>query len=494
MFALEALDRKAWQSYYIWLILALSCKWYIGFAAMALGLILYVLGERKMGLVTAGLGIGWVIISFLIIRPFYAPIGNEAAEARATLSTYFLSRFNIEHLQATIILRLVNAVIVLMPALIVLGWRAPLWLIPAGIIALPALMSSGFGPSFSYRTHHYAAAVPFLMAAIVYGAARLRQRQDNAFDELSRKRYEWRKRVMLTLVVTLVFTIAFVDTPLSPRFYFKSMGSGEGLDVSRYGVTARDRMKERWIIENVPPDVAIASDELLATRLVNREILYLTTRPITRSLDKLLAEVEYVVIDALYDFALANPSALETTISGGILHERDAVKLLLNSPEFTLLKARDGLLLFGRTNPGLTQSVELAGIGDRKQVTRVNQKLGLVEAEITQTVGRRIKIRYDWLRLEPPANDGPMIAITGLEGVEQARMIHLPTWAILPVEKWPADQIIRETIEYEIPDEIQPGTYRLKVSWYDARSIHAPETDEQSRVGKIVDLGVVTVG
>lgn len=163
-----------------------------------------------------------------------------------------------------------------MPALIVLGWRAPWWLIPADIIALPALMSSGYGPSFSYRTHHYAAAVPFLMVAIIYGAARLRQRQNNAADKLSRKRYEWRKRVVLTLVVTLVFTIAFVDTPLSPRFYFNSMGSGEGLDVSRYGVTARDNMKERWIIENVPLDVAIASDELLATRLVKWEILYLT--------------------------------------------------------------------------------------------------------------------------------------------------------------------------------------------------------------------------
>lgn len=219
----------------------------------------------------------------------------------------------------------------------------------------------------------------------------------------------------------------------------------------------------------------------------------LDNRPITRSLDKLLAEVEYVVVDALYDFALANPSAPETTISGGVLHERDAVILLPNSPDFALLKAPDGLQLFGRTNPGLTQIVELAEIGDKTQVTNANHHIGLIEAEIMQAGRRRIKICFDWLVLGSPANDGPMIAITELEGVEQARMVHLPTWAILPVDKWPADQIICEKIEYEIPDEVQPGTYRVKVGWYDARSIYAPETDERSRIGKIMDIGALTM-
>lgn len=240
IFAIEAADRDSRIQYFVWLVLALSCKWYVGIPVAFYGLILWKAGNRQIGKPTLLLGIFWSLAAMLILLPIFAPQGQEAVQARATITTYLTSRFKQLDLRSTWFLRLGNAIIVALPAVIVLGWRSPLWLLPAAAVGIPALLSSGFGPAFSYRTHHYAVAVPFLMSAIVFGAYRLRQREGTAADEVELKKYRWNGRVLLTFVALLIFHIAFVDSPLNPNFYLAKDGSATGLDIGKYGIIDRD--------------------------------------------------------------------------------------------------------------------------------------------------------------------------------------------------------------------------------------------------------------
>jgi len=65
---LDALDREAWWAYAGWLILALSCKFYVSAAVIGLGVTLFLHGKRRIAGWTAGAGFVWGLFAFFVIR------------------------------------------------------------------------------------------------------------------------------------------------------------------------------------------------------------------------------------------------------------------------------------------------------------------------------------------------------------------------------------------------------------------------------------------
>ncbi|NJN53474.1 MAG: DUF2079 domain-containing protein [Anaerolineae bacterium] len=89
----------------------------------------------------------------------FAP--TESVQAAATTGGYVSYYFSqLGQIGQTVPLRLAHGLIVFAPV-VLLAWRAPLWLLPAAAVALPTLISNGPGPTYDYRYHHYALAVPF---------------------------------------------------------------------------------------------------------------------------------------------------------------------------------------------------------------------------------------------------------------------------------------------------------------------------------------------
>lgn len=119
LFAIDAADRQAWRSYGLWLALALSCKFYVAAPVAALGVVLWFKGERRAGVATALAAILWGAIAFFAIRSAFAPPAEVAAEAvnvQASAAGYFFNRFQLGYVWDTAVIRLVHAIIVLMPA------------------------------------------------------------------------------------------------------------------------------------------------------------------------------------------------------------------------------------------------------------------------------------------------------------------------------------------------------------------------------------------
>jgi hypothetical protein len=200
-------------------------------------------------------------------------------------------------------------------------------------------------------------------------------------------------------------------------------------------------------------------------------------------LERNLAQVDYVVPDALFDYAVPLDGGLTF---GGSLYDVPAIMLLLQSPEFTLLDARDGLLLFARDAdpalgvrqeitrlPGTVDSQALATFGD----------ITLLDAALARLGEGRFSLRCDWM-LSDTTEMPPLFAVSRLEGIENARIVHLPTLALYPTVNWTADEVVREEFVFTLPDDVSAGRYPLRVGWYDGSNVYAAFTDERSRVGE----------
>ncbi|NJN17834.1 MAG: DUF2079 domain-containing protein [Oscillochloris sp.] len=341
LFALDAVDRRAWRSFTFWAILAASCKFYVAGPLGLIGLIAWwQYGERRIGLTIFLSALAYGLFTFLIIRPLF----DTRFDTTSGTSLYYINYYfgQIATVAESWIPRLVSAMVVFAPAILLAGggWR---WLLPALPLAFAALISTGPGGSYHYGYHHYALVAPFVLMACAEGVRRVR-----ALAEAGRTRRHWQADLAISAVLVILTTVLLVDTPLNPRFW--SGAPNNGFDHSVYGVTTRDRLKDRFLAEYVPPQAPIATSQFLATQLVNRDTLYLTRYANDLAedrLSKVLPQVEYVVADALFDFRVVGQSR----IIGGAAYDQPAIAALLRDPDFGLIAANDGVLIFAR-NPG----------------------------------------------------------------------------------------------------------------------------------------------
>ena len=368
IFAIEALDREAWWAYAAWIVLALMCKFYVAFAVPSLAVSLFLLKRKKPAIATAALGLLWLALTLFIHSQFGS--GQVDSNATSRLARYIEFYFDdLALIASSLVPRALNIAIAFSPVLL-LAIRSPHWLIPGRILAAPIVLSTGPGPVYLYRNHHYALIVPFLMAALVFGASKL------AISPSRRIKLDgtpWRSlegKVILVLFLTLIFNVAFVQTPLSPSFYtWDYLGTR---DIPAQGITDRDQMITDWLSSKVPGEAPIASDVLLAPHLTNRSTLYSTfhtnrnTALSGEALENVIGEVDFFVIDLFSEFF--RPETLN-----GILQDK----------EFVLREARDGLLLFGRSAAGMEQVVSIKEPQQPIQLkTQFGEIVGLVDAQL----------------------------------------------------------------------------------------------------------------
>lgn len=484
LFALDALDSGAWRRYALFTALALSCKFYV--AAPVAGIGAYMVlwgGRRRAGAATIIAAVVYGLLAFLVVRPLFAgPSVGVAAASRGYTSYYF---GQIAEVWDTLGDRLLSALVVFGPVLLV-AWRGWRWLLPGMPIAIAALLTTGPGGAYDYRYHHYAVVVPFIVMATIAGVeASVKRARAAALDAQAprrRRRRSWRGDLGLTLAIVLIFSVLLVDTPFNPLFWLHV--PGYGLDPSVYGVTARDRVKDRFLAEQVPQSAPLAASTFLATHLANRSTLYLVRypdEPHATRLPGLLPQVDYVVADALFDYYVA----LNEGYGGGLDYDREAIALLLRDRSFSLVAERDGLLLFQRGAPAeraLASRVAPRPDDGAAAEQVFGTPIALVRHTIVQTGPRRLRASFTW-RLTGGFDQGRrFVAVSRLEGVADARIVHVPTYALLPAWEWRTGQLVEETFDVELPAGVASGEYTWRLGWYDVAQPFSYATDARSRL------------
>jgi hypothetical protein len=507
LFAVEAWDRNDKPLYFLWLMLALSCKFYVAVPVMGLGVVQVFKDDKRIGIWTIVTGLVWGFLTFFVIRSWAATNLTSSSALGATSEGYLSHYYGTlrEVFRSYYFLpRLVTLVFVIAPALW-LGRRDLFWWVPALTIILPALATSGQVFSYDYRFHHYAIAVPFLMIAGVYGAEKIPA--PRVVPETA-----------MQFAITLIFSVVLIDMPLNPMFW--SGLPGWGLDAWAYGRTSRDVLKDRWLAKTVPADVPLGASFFLAPHVINRSrvvaLSYPESEQAMESLEAKLETVDWVVADALFDYDVPNgewnaqQSGLPfidyspigighpAPVTGGVLYDAEAIRLLLQHPNYDLAIARDGLLLFGKRSllEAFPLSVHIEtyrSLNREEPPVTFGDSIGLVDARVEQVEEREFMLSYDWTPLESLSSVSRYIAVTTLEEVPNTRFVHLPTQVLYPTTQWEVDEVIHERFDVRIPDTVKPGIYRLNVSWYDSDHLYAAWTDSRSRLGPTVLVGTVTI-
>jgi len=474
LFALEALDRRAWRRYALWIALALSCKFYIAALVAGLGALLFLRPDtRRAGLLTGLAGAGYGLLAFFVIRPLFTT--ETTAQTHRGLSYISFYFGQIDQLVATMPQRLLVAAVVLGPALL-LAWGGRRWLLPALPLAAAAIVSTGPGNSFDYRYHHYASLVPFIVMAAAEGLRRARERRP--------ARRPWRADMLFTTLTVALVGALLVDQPLNPLFWLRAPNMG--FDPSVYGLTARDALKDRFLAERVPPRAPIAASMFLGPHLVDRDTLYMTRYnddPGGRRLPAILPRVDYVLADALFDWRSVGPAGF----AGGAAYEQAEIGQVLRSPEFGLVAADDGLLLFARgaSDRALAQSARVVAASPQGPAT-VAGPARLLRSELVPVGGRRYRATLVWSLAGPPPPGPGLVAVSRLEGPGELRIVHLPTYALMPITGWQEGQAVEEQFEFELPERLPAGGYSWQIGWYNLGHAEAYATDARSRAGEEV--------
>lgn len=490
LFALDALDGRSWRWFALWTALALSMKFYVAALVVGIGVVTFVWeGQRRTGMLTALAGGVYGALAFFVVRSlFAAPSAGGAAEITGNYLAYYFGALH--ETAATLPDRLLNAVVVFGPALLV-AWRGWRWLLPGLPLAGAMLISTGPGGSFDYRYHHYALVVPFIVMATIDGAARMRHSAPALSGAPRRRGRSWRGDLGFTVVVTAIFSALLVNTPLNPLFW--AGVPGYGFDRSIYGVTLRDARLAAFLATRTPSDAPLAASTFVATHLVNRETVYLVRYPFEarpERLPNLLPQVQYALPDALFDWYLQ----LGDGYGGGLDYDREAIALLLRDPSFALVDMEDGLLLFERdADPARALDNRLSVVPDDGAAAL--QSFGpfdLVRANVEVIGERRLRASFVWRVREALPQGMQYIAVSRLEGAPGARFAHLPGYALYPAWEWQAGDVVEETFDVLVPPDTPPGDYAWRVGWYDVRHPDAALTNERSRMAGTAEY-VVTI-
>jgi uncharacterized membrane protein len=161
LFAWWALDDDRLWLFAVFAAAAMATKEHVGLAVAAMGVWYAVRHRRRPGLVIAAAGAAVALVATLVVVPHFAPLGSSAFE----------SRYDDPGLDGRDLRYLAQLLLPL--ALLPLG--APLAALAAAPELALNLLSSTITQT-SIKTHYAAAALPSLVAAAVYAAARLDRR------------------------------------------------------------------------------------------------------------------------------------------------------------------------------------------------------------------------------------------------------------------------------------------------------------------------------
>jgi uncharacterized membrane protein len=484
LFALNSFEQKHWKSFAFFVALALSCKFYVAVPVFTMGLVILLKYGRQsstlknVGIYTALAAMIWGGFTFFILRPAFSPDIGVNLGSFSSPTGYFLYYFGeiAIDLSSSWIPRFGVLLLLIMP-IIWLCLYSSVWLLPAAVTALPALLSTGI--QYTYHFHHYALAVPFLIYAATKGASHLQDgwKGSSSFSLFSNPR----RMILLTLLLTLILNAALVDTPLNPSFWLGQPGNG--MDSFRYGRLPRDGLKDAFLKQNVPPGVPIAVSWALAPHLTNRQTLL-----VLDYFDKTSQDFDIAIADGLFDYAVAVPGGF----TGGVLHDMSYIQAFLQRSDLSLTNVQDGLLFFerGHQAENLRQSIETEPLDSTVVLPHVfDGKIGVVDSSIEEVRTGVYRFKFTWMLNQPIKDLGPLFAVSTLvdplhiNETVNLRILHIPTEVILPTTEWKLNEQVIETFDVRMPSTLASGNYQIRTSWYTSNNIYSFQTDSRSRIG-----------
>ncbi len=483
-FALEALDREDERAYFLWIALALVSKVYVAYAVALLGGLLFLRGKRRVGALTVAVAVAWGAVAFFLIRPWFAARYGLPVQSYDNYAAYYFGQ-TLALLGETWAERLLMGLLILLPLLPALR-VAPWEVLAVAASIAPVLLSSGPGPRYSYKYHHFALSVPFVVMAVLAAAERMRRRRSRVGTMPA-----WSLFLVTTLIITAGLNVELSDTPLSPAFW--KAEPGHGMDAWKYGRTERDAVKDAFVAQ-IPDEAALFATNFLAPHVANRETLCTMLPPAPPPPDDYrarLMSVDYALFDALFDYNVSQP------VTGLVTIPNTYLARYLTHAEWSVVAVDDGLVLLKR---GATEAERLPQTITHTVAAQpaapqadFGEGVALLGAEVEPRGGRRFAWQITWLGETEGTSRPRLFAVSRLAGPGETRILHLPMTDLYPTTAWQAGEQITERFEVVLPDRLPPGSYEVWLGLYRMDDPFACATDARSRVGDEVLIARIEV-
>lgn len=300
-----ALAEERWRRAVAWSLLLLLVKEDLGVTVAAVGLYVFLKGQRRLGVITAVGGFAVMAVIVGLVIPALNPLGRYPYWGNVTGGSSFLH--TIITLPATLLTPMAKVQLLLC----VVGVTAGAALFsPIMIIAIPTLLWRLTSPYQQYwsvgRTHYNAILMPIVFVALI-----------DAVPRLIASRHRW-LRGYGRMVVPLSLVLALVTAPVYFNNYLVTTGF---LDSNRTAAV-------RHVLGMVPNGARIAASNYLAPQLTDRAHVILFPRFTPQD------PVDWVVVD--------------THLWGKVPPEPDqwAAYHKLKSMGFNAVARRYGIVLF----------------------------------------------------------------------------------------------------------------------------------------------------
>ena len=327
LFAFYFLQARRYVPFFVFIVLAMSTKEDAPLLIVMIGLYaFFCLRERRVGGITALMGLGWFLICTQVILPYHNGLSGSPFLHRLTVfgPTPKASLLNLLRDPMPLVRWLSRPEILtylggLLASAGFMSLLSPLTLsISAPVVAMNVF--STWDWTYSEGAHYSASIVPFVVISGIYGLGAL-ARQVSKWSQIS---HGWAVNglAVLVLLVSGAHHYQIGMSPLSQSYHPPR-------------VTAHHRLG-RELMALIPPDAPLSTQSGLYPHLAHREKAYFFPA---------INDAEYVFLDV-------TGSSYPITM----LEVYEKVQRLLGSHEFGVLAARDGYLLLKRGLYGDTEA------------------------------------------------------------------------------------------------------------------------------------------
>ena len=433
--AFWSLEERRYRCFVVWGLLAMACKEEMPLVVAMMGLWLLARGQRRLGAVTIVGGVTWTALAFLIIIPSlstldgsrylgrYANLGQGPQDMLVNLVTHpglYVSTLT-EPAKVKYLLKLFY------PTGYLASLAPQVLLLAAPSFALNLLSSRPHMIALE-KFHYTAPIVPFVVIASAYGLALVVRGMGRVFRHVDR-RFLLAIGGSYVLLLSLSYHRINGMTPLAHDFAWPQFGEHE-----RTG---------HQLIEQIPVEAAVSAQNHLNPHLTQRAKVYIFPR---------LEDAEYVLVDVT-TYPYVEP----------VEEFHAAVRDLLNNPDFGIVTATDGYILFQRGQRGAGGAklpdafytpFQLPDDTGRRAV-RATFGAGPALTDVTWHLGKdnKLVVETTWLRQIEPVTSGQIVVeliqspADWLEEKEEIPILSL--W--YPPQEWPLGQPVRGVVRLPLP-------------------------------------------
>ncbi|MCB0193886.1 MAG: DUF2079 domain-containing protein [Anaerolineae bacterium] len=328
-FALWFLANRQYRLLFVMLLLAMGCREDISLIVLLMGGYIWLVQRQRSWAVTImGTGFLWFCLANLVLIPIFSPVGDNIHITRygqwgdsmgqviVNLLTHPLEAmtfvFSGDRLRYLLRLTMPVAFTALLDPLTLL--------MTLPVLAINTL--SDWPPNYQLDRFHYSAIiVPFVVVASVNGVTRLVKFAAPKFKHV-KPRFLQNSLLAMIFIVILAYHVQFGHTPIGQYF--------------EWPLVTEHHRKVDAILSQIPPQAVVAAQNNLVPRISQREWIFILPK-----LSQADQQAEYIVVD------MQSPLFPYDHIEN---YCADIAKFLA-TPEYGLIVADDGLLLFKRNAP-----------------------------------------------------------------------------------------------------------------------------------------------